>query len=114
MTPSQPPRPAIGLPVWIAVFTLSFALAGRRSSSSTAVVRGVLPLELGRQFPELARLPQDAPAAALVEPADSASPSRRIGAPEVGPYLHRLPFGREIELAAREQRLDGLLVASVV
>ena len=33
MTPSQPPRPAIGLPVWIAVFTLSFALAGSRSSN---------------------------------------------------------------------------------
>ena len=112
MTPSHPRRPAIGLPVWIAAFTLLFALAGSRSSSSTAAVRGVLPLEIGRQFPELTVLtPIDL---TLAGTAESASPERRIGAPDVGPYLHRLPFGREIELAAREQRIDGLLVASVV
>ena len=114
MTPSHPRRPAIGLPVWIAVFSLSLALAGSRSSSSTPAVRGVLPLEIGRHFPELALLSPISPASSLGATADSASSPRRIGAHEIGPYLRRLPFGREIELAAIEQRLDGLLVASVV
>ena len=110
MTPRHTHRPAIGLSAWIAVVALALALGGSRSSSSVARAHGVLPLELARQFPELQIRLSDAPVPVELAP----SAPERDPAVEAGRYLRRLPFGREIDRAAREQRLDALLVASIV
>jgi len=72
--------------------------------SSVTVESNMLPLHLERHFPELASLappPSSETLAALV------SETRKR-------YLLSLPFGSEIRAAARDAKLDSLLVASVV
>jgi soluble lytic murein transglycosylase-like protein len=110
MTPRPFRRRRFGLPASIAALTLLLGVAGTTTSNSLPVERSVLPLELARQFPELAELGLPEPPAALLAPVAPAPLAEAVA----GRYLQGLPYGREIERAARAHRVDGLLVASVV
>ena len=118
MTPASPNRSLLGTTAMAVVAALFIGLAGSSSSESLPASRRVLPLELGRQFPELGELPPLPPAtaAALGEVAATASavaatPDSRAATDR---YLLSLPYGREIRHAASSHQVDGLLVASIV
>lgn len=116
MTPRPSHRRPFGLPSSIAALTLLLGVAGTSTSNSLPVESAMLPLELARHFPELAELglqePPESPAT-LRTPLRP-TPPPRLAEADSGRYLQGLPFGREIERAARAHRLDGLLIASVV
>jgi soluble lytic murein transglycosylase-like protein len=115
MTPASPHRSLLGTSATAVVAALLLGLAGSSSSESLPVSRRVLPLELDRQFPELRTLPEVRPAdseAFNLDPA-AAAPVVDVKA-ATDRYLLSLPFGREIRRAARDHRVDGLLVASIV
>lgn len=75
--------------------------------SSVTAESNVLPLHLERHFPELESLTAAAPQSAVGGHA-VANPETRAR------YLLSLPFGSEIRAAARDAKLDSLLIASVV
>jgi len=118
MTPALPKRLFVGLPTPVRLATLVLALAGSTSSES-------LPLPPTRVALGLEQLIPDLPATLLAEP--DRAPTPQLALPIVAPpdlaelrrvvagrYLETLPFGDQIRRAARSQRIDGLLVASVV
>lgn len=119
MTPASPNRSLLGTTAMAVVAALLLGLAGSSSSESLPVSRRVLPLELGRQFPELGALPSLSPTRdstfagdiAAAAPVTPPSPDTRAAQDS---YLLSLPYGREIRHAARTHRVDGLLVASIV
>jgi soluble lytic murein transglycosylase-like protein len=117
MTPASPHRSLLGTSATAVVAALLLGLAGSTSSESLPVSRRVLPLELGRQFPDLTALPElvavepdPAAATAAESPTGPAVDLRAV----TDSYLLSLPFGSEIRRAARTHRVDGLLVASIV
>lgn len=117
MTPASANRSLLGTTAMAVVTALLLGLAGSSSSESLPVSRRVLPLELGRQFPELGQLPALPPAAEsalVVAAAASAVASTPDPRAATDRYLLSLPYGREIRRAARSHQVDGLLVASIV
>lgn len=118
MTPALPKRLFVGLPTTVALATLVLALAGSTSSESlplppTRIALGLDQLIL--DLPGALRAAPGRPAALTLERPSVAPPDlaelRRVVA---GRYLETLPYGNQIRRAARSQRVDGLLVASVV
>jgi len=116
MTPASANRSLFGTTATAVVAALLLGLAGSSSSESLPVSRRVLPLELGRQFPELGMLPPPlaAPEPGFGEAAAPAFPASPDSPAATDGYLLSLPFGREIRRAARAHQVDGLLVASIV
>lgn len=118
MTPASPHRPHFHLPAAVAVLSLLLGLAGSSSSESLPASTRMLPLELARLFPHLTTTPEPLrrplPVPAAI-PATVAPPVAPRLDPQVAErYLLSLPFGGEIRRAARQNRIDELLVASVV
>lgn len=119
MTPASPNRSLLGTTAMAVVAALFLGLAGSSSSESLPASRRVLPLELGRQFPELGVLPSLPPAresasASAIVAAELATEPTADARAATDRYLLSLPFGREIRRAARTHRVDGLLVAAIV
>ncbi len=127
MTPASPQRSRFRLPAAVALCSLLLGLAGTTSSESLPASSRVLPLELARMFPNLNALPEILRATPAPEPVTAArtpqfllTPPPEAAAdggidPEAAQrYLLSLPFGREIRHAAARNRVDELLVASIV
>jgi hypothetical protein len=117
MTPASARRLSLRVPATAAVVFLALGFGGPTSSKSDPVSTRVLPLELGRLFPELRWVPGPPPGP-LPPSAPEAHPAPARDAEELrraaDRYLLRLPFGSQIGAAARANRVDGLLIASVV
>lgn len=116
MTPASARRLSLRVPAAAALVFLTLGFGGPGLSKSDAVSNRVLPLELASEFPELRWEPLPEPAAPASRPLapPPAEPPRDGSSPWVDRYLQTLPFGRQIGVAARAHRVDGLLIASVV
>jgi len=117
MTPAFPKRVFVGLPTTVALATLLLALAGSSSSESLSIPETRMSLGLQSLFPELSGplFPLPAPAPQLSAPTVAVPPDlSQLRRAISDLYLTELPFGEQIREAAHENRVDGLLVASVV
>ncbi|KAB2962099.1 MAG: lytic transglycosylase domain-containing protein [Thermoanaerobaculia bacterium] len=115
MTPASARRLSLRVPATAALVFLTLGFGGPGLSKSDPVSARVLPLELGRIFPELRWVPvPEAVPAPRPAPATLAAPQNEELRRAADRYLQSLPFGPQIGAAARAHRVDGLLIASVV